>query len=409
MNHKSPCTFLVYGFPNICRPMVFHHLTSFVMGDFFRRILQFGDYAVVSDLQINDLGKQVGFVSYAIQHTSKEKVFASIKGVHDAFFFAKKLAQNDDTIMDDCLRETLLWQNDPNYMAEERENITQLFLAYLKQFMEDIHVSADLWHWESQYLRTLRHHLPPWLEHGIATIQNGFMTMGSSSNRTHQPLMLQHQDGRYLYAAIDLGAIVDRLGSVAADKMLYIMTGKQSTQSAQVFDAASQVGVSCHLEHVKLSTIVPVGPNTPKNPTSLIKKLATWPCPDMVFESPIHQKNFLISVLKLKILWHNPRYEISLDLDTLHHDECYLFLKQFARDRKHYRQYIDRGDSSPDVTSMVTEVHQTNTLIPVVRLLKKCDTREAELNWSSNAFNTIASVLHILGLDRWDADVRQTL
>ena len=148
--------------------------------------------------------------------------FLSIDDVHKAFFLIKKITQSSPKVAEQSLAELLAYQNDPTYRKAERDHLYQLFLSHINDFMDDGGFAVDLYGKESDYLNSLKQRTEALLTAGKASIKDGAVLMRPSPTLTQPPLMIRHQDGRYLYAGIDLEAIYYRVNFLnAKNRYLY--------------------------------------------------------------------------------------------------------------------------------------------------------------------------------------------
>lgn len=400
---KNTLTILKYGFPNAYKPLSFGHLRSFIVGDLLKRVLKAGNYPVITDLHSNDLGDQLGFLLYHMSHyQKKEKRFSSIEQIYQAFFSIKKITQNDPSLKELTLKELLFCQNDLNYRKGERESIYALFLDHIKNFMQEFDVSVDLFGKESDYLDVLKNLTEELRALGLASDVGGALVMKPSSTLAYLPLMIRHQDGRYLYSGTDLAAALYLFKSLSPKKILYVMTGKQSTQMTQVFDAAAQIKMPCSLIHVRQGDIIPEGDNTPKNTKHLLKKISALPCKDIIFPDAENKKRFLYAAFKLQNLWCNPKNKLIVDLDLFDKTEGYLFLKHVYFYRNQYTHLLQERFHSPEIDGMIQVIEEKNDLFPVIKLLKKHMGTIHRGYDIGNSLNVLCKVLSILGLDNWE-------
>jgi arginyl-tRNA synthetase len=100
-------------------------------------------------------------------------------------------------------------------------------------------------------------------EKGLLSVSDGarcvFLPEFTGKDDHPLPVIVQKSDGGYLYSTTDLAAIEYRAGSLAADRVLYVVDVRQSLHFQQIFAVARRAGMapeSCRLEHVAYGTMM---------------------------------------------------------------------------------------------------------------------------------------------------------
>ena len=72
-SNKNEVYFLDYGGPNIAKPLHIGHLRPAIIGESFKRILEYKGYKTIGDVHLGDYGLQIGQVIYGILSDNKNK------------------------------------------------------------------------------------------------------------------------------------------------------------------------------------------------------------------------------------------------------------------------------------------------------------------------------------------------
>ncbi|MBD0709119.1 MULTISPECIES: arginine--tRNA ligase [unclassified Streptomyces] len=256
-NESAGTTVIDYAQPNVAKEMHVGHLRSAVIGAAMVEILEFTGETVVRRHHIGDWGTQFGMlIQFLIEHpheldhspeteVSGEEAMSNLNRLYkasralfdsDEEFKTRARARVVDLQAGD--EETLaLWQR---FVDESKIYFYSVF-DKLDMDIRDADVIG-----ESGYNDMLAETCRILEETGVAVRSEGALCVffddvkGPDGNPT--PLIVQKSDGGFGYAATDLSAIRDRVGSLKATTLLYVVDARQSLHFKMVFETARRAG-----------------------------------------------------------------------------------------------------------------------------------------------------------------------
>ncbi|GHJ92544.1 arginine--tRNA ligase [Streptomyces sp. NE5-10] len=258
LNEAAGTTVIDYAQPNVAKEMHVGHLRSAVIGAAMVEILEFTGETVIRRHHIGDWGTQFGMlIQYLIEHpheldhkaegaeVSGEEAMSNLNRLYkasralfdaDEEFKTRARARVVDLQAGD--EETLaLWQR---FVDESKIYFYSVF-DKLDMDIRDPDVVG-----ESGYNDMLLETCRILEESGVAVRSEGALCVffddvkGPDGNPV--PLIVQKSDGGFGYAATDLSAIRDRVGSLKASTLLYVVDARQSLHFKMVFETARRAG-----------------------------------------------------------------------------------------------------------------------------------------------------------------------
>ncbi|MFI8371670.1 arginine--tRNA ligase [Streptomyces sp. NPDC085466] len=258
LNEAAGTTVVDYAQPNVAKEMHVGHLRSAVIGAAMVEILEFTGETVVRRHHIGDWGTQFGMlIQYLIEHpheldhkgegaeVSGEEAMSNLNRLYkasralfdaDEEFKTRARARVVDLQAGD--EETLaLWQR---FVDESKIYFYSVF-DKLDMDIRDPDVVG-----ESGYNAMLQETCRLLEESGVAVRSEGALCVffddikGPDGNLV--PLIVQKSDGGFGYAATDLSAIRDRVQSLKATSLLYVVDARQSLHFKMVFETARRAG-----------------------------------------------------------------------------------------------------------------------------------------------------------------------
>jgi arginyl-tRNA synthetase len=256
-----------YSGPNLAKEMHVGHLRSTIIGDALARVLEFVGHNVIRQNHVGDWGTQFGMLSvYYVRSLAADP---RLRPLSDA-----EVALTD---LEDFYRKARAeYDANPEFAQRSREFVVKLqggdFAA--TQYWERFR-NASLKHCEGVYQKlgvrltsqdvrgesAYNADLPKVLEdldkkellkesHGAQCV---FLPEFKDKNEEILPLIVQKSDEGYLYATTDLAAIRYRVGTLKADRILYVTDSRQTLHFQQVFAVGRAAGFAppnVSLEHV---------------------------------------------------------------------------------------------------------------------------------------------------------------
>lgn len=236
-----------YSGPNLAKEMHVGHLRSTIIGDAVARTLEFLGHRVVRQNHVGDWGTQFGMLLAlfeelpgdagqqlsdleAFYRDAKKRFDASEDFANRARALVVKLQSGDA----DCLA---LWQR-----------FNEVSLSHCFEVYERLGVSLGREHvrGESAYNPMLAEVVAELEQKGLLSESEGarcvFLEQFRNKDGDPLPVIVQKQDGGFLYATSDLAALRYRQKEFGANRMLYFVDQRQALHFQQVFEVARRAG-----------------------------------------------------------------------------------------------------------------------------------------------------------------------
>lgn len=270
--HERQKVVVDYGGPNAAKPMHVGHLRSSIIGDTLKRLYRFAGHEVVGDIHLGDWGTQMGMLLVGLQEKNPEWVYfdegftgpypkespVTLEALEALYPAISGRTKEDAELADACRKATQeLQQGRAGYRALWR-HFVDVSVQAMKESFEKLDVSFDLWYGESRYQEHLAPLVQGFLERGLAETSEGatVVRVGEEADKTEMPpVILQKSDGGYLYATTDLATLQERVVEMKADKVLYVVDGRQHLHFEQVFRAARKMGWTLDAQFIGFGTM----------------------------------------------------------------------------------------------------------------------------------------------------------
>ncbi|MBW1597520.1 arginine--tRNA ligase [Streptomyces sp. JJ38] len=249
-------TVIDYSQPNVAKQMHVGHLRSTVIGDAVMRILEHQGEHVVRRHHIGDWGTQFGMlIQYLVEHPHELDHSSDAEGGEAAMARLDRLYKASRALFD----------SDEEFKTRARDRVVQLqggdeetlalwhkivdeskiyFQAVYEQL--DVEIRDEDVVGESAYNDDLQQVVKDLESSGVAVRSDGalcvFFDDVKGPDGTPSPLIVQKSNGGFGYAATDLAAIRDRIGTLKADKLLYVVDARQALHFRMVFETAQRAG-----------------------------------------------------------------------------------------------------------------------------------------------------------------------
>ncbi|MEV8549855.1 arginine--tRNA ligase [Streptomyces glaucescens] len=254
---ENPGTTVVdYAQPNVAKEMHVGHLRSAVIGDSVVQLLEFTGENVVRRHHIGDWGTQFGMlIQYLDEHpheldheadeVSGEEAMSNLDRLYKA---ARRKFDSDEEFKTRARRRVVdLQAGDPHTLAMWQKFVDESKIYFFSVFEKlDMEVRDPDIVGESGYNDMLAETCRLLEESGVAVRSEGALCVffddvkGPDGNPV--PLIVQKSDGGYGYAATDLSAIRDRVFSLKATSLVYVVDARQSLHFKMVFETARRAG-----------------------------------------------------------------------------------------------------------------------------------------------------------------------
>ena len=256
-----------YSAPNVAKEMHVGHLRSTVIGDALARMYRFAGHHVIARNHVGDWGTPFGMLIEHLIDLGEGPAVASLSiGDLDSFYrAARRKFDADDAFKERSrVRVVSLQSGDPETRRLWRI-LVNLSVEYFDHVYAQLNISlnaADVVG-ESYYNDMLSDVVGDLDSLGLLVHSGGALCVfpAGFTNRDGEPLPLivQKSDEGFGYAASDLAAVRDRVSTLHADEMLYVVGVPQSQHLAMVFAVARLAGwlpdtVRC--EHVGFGNVL---------------------------------------------------------------------------------------------------------------------------------------------------------
>lgn len=259
-----------YSSPNVAKQMHVGHLRSTVIGDALARVLAYTGHDVVRQNHLGDWGTQFGMLieqllddahSYdadshdrldltaldALYRLARQRFDADVEFAGRARSRVVALQSGDESTV-------AVWQR---LVAVSLASFDQTY-ARLGARLTAVDVAG-----ESSYNDELPAVVADLDDAGLLAESEGalcaFLPGFTGRDGRPLPLIVRKADGGFGYAATDLAAIRHRVGTLRADRIVYVVDARQSLHFDQVFALARAAGwLPDHVteEHVAFGTVL---------------------------------------------------------------------------------------------------------------------------------------------------------
>lgn len=252
-------TVIDYAQPNVAKEMHVGHLRSAVIGAAMVEILEFTGEKVVRRHHIGDWGTQFGMlIQYLLEHpheldheaedggeASGEEAMSNLNRLYKA---SRTLFDSDEEFKTRARARVVdLQAGEPETLALWQRFVDESKIYFYSVFNKlDMDIQDPDVVGESGYNDMLVETCKLLEDSGVAVRSNGALCVffddvkGPDGNPT--PLIVQKSDGGFGYAATDLSAIRDRVGTLGATELIYVVDARQSLHFKMVFETARRAG-----------------------------------------------------------------------------------------------------------------------------------------------------------------------
>lgn len=246
-----------YSSPNVAKSLHVGHLRSTVIGDAIARCLRAASFEVVGVNHIGDWGLPFGKLIAAYRRwgggpgISVDKMEALYQR------FSAEAAGPDARLAHDLIWEARaelakLHAGDP-----ENRRLWEEFVQLSRMGLDRVYQRLGVWQtWlgESFYHDRLQGLVEDLLRLGIAEYSQGAVICPAPGEPA--PLLVRKSDGSYLYGTTDVAALLYRVETWRAGRLIYVVGAPQSLHLRQLFHVARRLGVQASLEHAAFGSIL---------------------------------------------------------------------------------------------------------------------------------------------------------
>lgn len=238
-----------FSSPNIAKELHVGHLRSTIIGDSLSRLFEFLGHDVLRLNHIGDWGTQFGMLIAYLKEECKEiltgEKAADLAELMGWYKQSKARFDADPEFKKRAQKEVYHLQSGDKESLEAWKMICDISKKGYQEIYELLDVSIED-RGESFYNPFLKSIVEDFEKKGLVTTSQGakclFLEGFASRDGTTQPLIIQKQDGGYLYATTDLAAIRQRIQEEKADRIIYVTDAGQSLHFNMIFKAAEAAG-----------------------------------------------------------------------------------------------------------------------------------------------------------------------
>ncbi len=264
----TPETIIVdYSAPNVAKEMHVGHLRSTLIGDTIVRILSMLGHKVIRQNHLGDWGTQFGMlIEHMIESGWDPAERAQASGdLHLLYQAAKQKFDSDGDFAGRARARVVAlqagdeqsrgyWQS---LIDDSRRHFNSIYQR-LGVLLEDGDICA-----ESFYNPVLAETITELDAAGVLEHSDGaavvFPEGFTDRDGKPLPLIVQKQDGGYLYATTDLAAARYRIRELGADRIIYVIDARQSLHLSMLFATLEKAGWlagGVRLQHVAFGTVL---------------------------------------------------------------------------------------------------------------------------------------------------------
>lgn len=263
---EQPQTVVVdYSSPNLAKEMHVGHLRSTIIGDAVVRALEFLGHMVVRQNHVGDWGTQFGMLLAELEsQTQNTEATLALQDLESFYQQAKRHFDEDEAFAKTARDYVVKLQSGDAKVNALWQQFREVSLSHGDEIYQKLNVSLtrkDVMG-ESAYNDDLAVLVKELEDKGIATIDQGakvvFLQELADKKGNPSVVIIQKQDGGYLYATTDLACLRYRANSLHGDRLMYFIDQRQGLHMQQVFTVARKagfVGDSVSLEHHGFGTM----------------------------------------------------------------------------------------------------------------------------------------------------------
>lgn len=237
-----------YSSPNLAKEMHVGHLRSGIIGDSLARVWGFLGHTVIRQNHVGDWGTQFGMLlAYLVEQRQLDAAFRLSD--LEQFYRNAKVRFDEDPEFAARAREYVvkLQSGDENIAA-----LWQQFVAISLDHAQAVYDTLGLLltpedvAGESRYNDDLQTVVDELSAKGLAVDDDGakvvFLDEFKNKDGEAAAYIVQKSGGGFLYATTDLACIRYRVGTLAADRLLYVVDTRQALHFAQLFTLSRLAG-----------------------------------------------------------------------------------------------------------------------------------------------------------------------
>jgi arginyl-tRNA synthetase len=253
--------------PNIAKQMHVGHLRSTIIGDAVVRILRFLGHDVIGDNHLGDWGTQFGLLIVGMREFGDQAALASepIVELERIYKQASERAKTDPAFAQAARDELAKLQSGDPGNTELWRQFVAVTKRELDKVYERLGVHFDTWYGESFYNALLPAVVERLKEQQLVREDQGALCVffgelaaaPDELKKQKEPLIVQKQDGAFLYSTTDLATLQYRHDVQQAARAIYVVDMRQSLHFKQVFAVSKLLGAGdMRTEHLGFGSVL---------------------------------------------------------------------------------------------------------------------------------------------------------
>ena len=245
---KPQTVVIDYSSPNLAKEMHVGHLRSSIIGDSISRVLEFMGNTVIRQNHVGDWGTQFGMLVAYLVEQQKDNAAFELADL-EQFYRAAKVRFDEDPAFADTAREYVvkLQGGDETVLALWKQFV-DISLSHAQAVYDTLGLKLrpeDV-AGESKYNDDLQPVVDDLVQKGLAIEDDGakVVFLDEFKNKEGEPaaFIVQKQGGGFLYASTDLACLRYRVGTLHADRLLYVVDHRQALHFEQLFTTSRKAG-----------------------------------------------------------------------------------------------------------------------------------------------------------------------
>ncbi|MFL0802033.1 MAG: arginine--tRNA ligase [Agarilytica sp.] len=249
-----------YSSPNLAKEMHVGHLRSTIIGDALARILEFSGDKVIRQNHVGDWGTQFGMLIAELetQLSEGEQAELALKDLEGFYQQSKKHFDEDEAFATTAREYVVKLQSGDEKIHGLWQKFREISLSHNQDIYQKLNVTLTPEHvyGESAYNDDLPVLVEELKQTKLAVEDSGaqvvFLDELADKEGNPSVVLVQKNDGGFLYATTDLAAMRYRNDRLNSDRILYFTDDRQTLHMKQVFTVARKaqfVGEDVSLEH----------------------------------------------------------------------------------------------------------------------------------------------------------------
>ncbi|WP_107848795.1 arginine--tRNA ligase [Neisseria subflava] len=245
---KPQTVVIDYSSPNLAKEMHVGHLRSSIIGDSISRVLEFMGNTVIRQNHVGDWGTQFGMLVAYLVEQQKDNAAFELADL-EQFYRAAKVRFDEDPAFADTAREYVvkLQGGDETVLALWKQFV-DISLSHAQAVYDTLGLKLrpeDV-AGESTYNNDLQPVVDDLAQKGLAVEDDGakvvFLDEFKNKEGESAAFIVQKQGGGFLYASTDLACLRYRVGTLHADRLLYVVDHRQALHFEQLFTTSRKAG-----------------------------------------------------------------------------------------------------------------------------------------------------------------------